>query len=221
LKGCPLYVKIAQAIQIRHRSSYVTRQNITNGQFVMKYMGLKLVFCLVVSLFLSLTGLGWAQELNKPPQSSLAPPSGSNPPRALPSLPPQPGVFERESLHLNTIGTYSAGFVLQSYGYIGVLADVLSQKVYDSEMVSSMLGETVTFLKNANQQLNLYQDKSLQISQADQQFINGISQIIKELTIEAEALSDFAKSHNQADLDRFEASRKQAWAGIKKTLGVN
>ncbi|MDR1084106.1 MAG: hypothetical protein LBP22_04425 [Deltaproteobacteria bacterium] len=153
-------------------------------------------------------GVGLAQESNS--QSS-------------PSVPPadSPGSAERESLHLNTIGTYSAGFVLQSFGYIGVLADVLSQGVYEPEMVSSMLGETITFLKNANQQLTLYQDKNLQISQADQKFIIGISEIIRDLTAEAEALSSFAQSRKQEDLERFEAARKQAWAGIKKTLGVN
>jgi hypothetical protein len=124
-------------------------------------------------------------------------------------------------LHLNTIGTYSAGFVLQSYGYIGVLADVLSQNLYEPEMISSMLGETITFLKNANQQLTMYQDKNFQMSQADQRFINGISDIIKDLTMEAEALSAFAQSRKQEDLARFEESRKNAWSGIKKTLGVN
>jgi hypothetical protein len=88
-------------------------------------------------------------------------------------------------------------------------------------MVSSMLGETITFLKNANQQLTLYQDKNLQISQADQKFIIGISEIIRDLTAEAEALSSFAQSRKEEDLEHFEAARTHAWEGIKKTLGVN
>ncbi|MDR2422444.1 MAG: hypothetical protein LBE01_03615, partial [Deltaproteobacteria bacterium] len=80
---------------------------------------------------------------------------------------------------------------------------------------------TVTFLNNANHQLTLYQDKNFQISPADQQFINGISEVIKHLVDEAESLAAFAKNRKQEDLERFEASRKDAWAGIKKTLGVN
>ncbi|MDR0548612.1 MAG: hypothetical protein LBI10_04270 [Deltaproteobacteria bacterium] len=128
---------------------------------------------------------------------------------------------ERESLHMNTIGAYSAGFVLQSFGYIGVLADVLSQNVYEPDVVRSMLMETVSFLSNANQQLILYQEKNIKMGQADQQFINGISDIIKDLTAEAEALAAFAQSHAKADLDSFKASREKAWEGIKKTLGVS
>jgi hypothetical protein len=84
-----------------------------------------------------------------------------------------------------------------------------------------MLGETITFLKNARQQLTLYQGGDIQISQGDQQFIDGISEIIMHLTVEAESLSSFAQERNKADLERFEEARKKAWAGIKKTLGVN
>jgi hypothetical protein len=132
-----------------------------------------------------------------------------------------PGPIERESLHLNTIGAYSAGFVLQSYGYIGVLADALSQGVYEPEVVSSLLKETVNFLQNTNQQLTLYQDKKYKMSEADQKFIVGISQIINDLSAEANSLASFAQGHKQEDLELFEASRQKAWEGIKKTLGVN
>jgi hypothetical protein len=131
------------------------------------------------------------------------------------------GYTDRESLHLNTIGTYSAGFVLQSFGYIGILADVLSRGVYEPEMVTSMLGETITFLKNANQQLVMYKTQEIQISDADKKFIQGISDIIGDLTAEAEALSSFAQTFDKADLAKFESARTDAWAGIKKTLGVN
>jgi hypothetical protein len=127
----------------------------------------------------------------------------------------------RETLHLTTIGTYSAGFVLQSYGYIGVLADVLSQGVYEAEMVRSMLGETITFLRNAREQLTAYLGGSIQIAAGDMKFIRGISDIIMNLIEEAEALSSFAQSRDKADLERFEDSRKKAWSGIKTTLGVS
>jgi len=126
----------------------------------------------------------------------------------------------REKLHLNTIGTYSAGFVLQAYGYIGVLADVLSRKVYEPERVRSMLGESTSFLNNARQQLALYHDGNIQLSAGDQAFIDGISSIIKDLIDEAEALSSFSQSLDQADLVKFEKARNNAWSGIKKYLGV-
>jgi hypothetical protein len=126
----------------------------------------------------------------------------------------------REAHHLNTIGTYSAGFVLQSYGYIGVLADVFSQHIYDPDMVRSMLGETITYLNNARSQLLYYQSPEVRLPKADLDFIDSISNIINDLIAEAEALSDFTQSLQEDDLARFQKARQDAWARIKKTLRV-
>jgi hypothetical protein len=125
-----------------------------------------------------------------------------------------------EAHHLNTIGTYSAGFVLQSYGYIGVLADIFSQQVYDPDMVRSMLGETITYLNNARNQLLFYQSPDVSLPKADLEFINSIGSIINDLVVEAEALSAFSESLQEADLLRFQEARLNAWAKIKKLLSV-
>ncbi|MDR2368379.1 MAG: hypothetical protein LBF58_09785 [Deltaproteobacteria bacterium] len=125
----------------------------------------------------------------------------------------------RETLHLNTIGTYSAGFVLLSYGYIGVLADALGQRVYEPDVVNSMLRETITYLNNANNQLKSYKDHESELSESDLNFLSGISSIIGDLIIEAEALADFASGEDAA-LDRYNNARKEAWQRIKRILNV-
>jgi hypothetical protein len=155
------------------------------------------------------------------PLSAQAVPEAAPEAQAAPRLtqtPPEAMV--REAHHLNTIGTYSAGFVLQSYGYIGVLADVFSQQVYDSDMVRSMLGETITYLNNARNQLLYYQSPDLRLPKADLDFIDSISNIINDLVLEAEALSAFSESLQESDLLRFQDARKSAWSKIKKLLGV-
>ena len=144
-------------------------------------------------------------------------------------LPPPPmssesGVLDatnllRETLHLNTIGTYSAGFVLLSYGYIGVLADALGQRVYEADVVNSMLRETITYLNNANNQLKSYKNHENELSESDLNFLSGISGIIGDLIVEAEALADFA-SGDDAALDRYNNARKEAWQRIKRILKV-
>ncbi|MDR1050447.1 MAG: hypothetical protein LBP95_05070 [Deltaproteobacteria bacterium] len=137
-----------------------------------------------------------------------------------------PRLQDREVLHLNTIGTYSAGFVLQSYGYIGVLADVLSQGVYTRDMVLSMLNETITYLNNAGAQLQRYGSPEVNMAPGDLTFLNKIRGIIGDLVSEAEALSDLAGDSEtdvekrEADLARFHAARNKAWSGIKTTLRV-
>lgn len=126
----------------------------------------------------------------------------------------------REAHHLNTIGTYSAGFVLQSYGYIGVLSDVFSQQIYDGDMVRSMLGETITYLNNAHNQLMYYKSPEVKLPKADLDFIATIGDIINDLVGEAEALSAFTQTLQDEDLERFRVARQNAWKKIKTLLGV-
>ena len=128
--------------------------------------------------------------------------------------------LDKDTLHLNTIGAFSAGFVLQSYGYIGVLADAMSKEVYPPELVRSMLAETISYLRNVNSQLKKYQPSGL-IDARDQKFIATMVEIIDQLIVEAEALSSFAQTKSEDDLKRFEEARKNAWKNIKKTFGMN
>lgn len=130
------------------------------------------------------------------------------------------GAVDKDALHLNTIGAFSAGFVLQSYGYIGVLADALSKNVYAPELVRSMLAETTSYLRNVNTQLGKYQASGA-IASGDLKFINSMMVIIDHLIAEAEALSSFAQTKSEADLKKFEDARQNAWKNIKKTFGMN
>ncbi len=127
---------------------------------------------------------------------------------------------EREALHLNTIGAFSAGFALQSYGYIGVLADALSKNIYPPDLVISMLTETTNYLRNINTQLQKYQNNAL-VAPGDRKFISSMMEIVTQLIAEADALSSFAKTKSADDLKRFEEARKNAWKNIKKTFGMN
>ena len=125
----------------------------------------------------------------------------------------------RDTLHLNTIGAFSAGFVLQAYGYIGVLADVLSRDVYPPDLVRTMLGETVTYMRNVNAQLLRYQSGP-PIAPGDLEFIAAIMEIINYLIAEAEALSSFVQTKSDSDLRRYDEARKNAWKSIRKTFKV-
>jgi hypothetical protein len=125
----------------------------------------------------------------------------------------------RDTLHLNTIGAFSAGFVLQAYGYIGVLADVLSKEVYPPDLVRTMLGETITYMRNVNAQLLKY-NTGPPIAPGDLEFIAAIMEIINYLIAEAEALSSFTQSKSDSDLRRYDEARNNAWKSIRKTFKV-
>jgi hypothetical protein len=138
---------------------------------------------------------------------------------ALPGGDPSGADAGKDLLHLNTIGAFSAGFVLQAYGYIGVLADVFYKEVYTPDLVRTMLGETITYMRNVNAQLLKYRSGP-PIAQGDLEFIAAIMEIINYLIAEAEALSSFTQTKSDNDLKRYDEARDNAWKSIKKTFKV-
>jgi hypothetical protein len=126
----------------------------------------------------------------------------------------------REAIHLGALGAYSAGFVLEAYGYIGLLADVLHHGVYEPEIVKSMLGETRLFLQKALDRLTVYRDGTIAVLPEDLAFINGIAEIITLLLEEADGLTAYCDGFAKEDFLRFRDSRVKAWTLIKQHLGV-
>jgi hypothetical protein len=142
-----------------------------------------------------------------------APPSAQ-----APSAEDSPGA--REAVHLGALGAYSAGFVLEAYGYIGLLADVLHHGVYEPEIVKSMLGETRVFLKKGLDRLEVYRKGQVTVQPEDLAFINGIAEILTLLIDESDGLAAYCEGFAKADFERFKESRQKAWTLIKQHLGV-
>jgi hypothetical protein len=83
-----------------------------------------LLLAIILSFFLSLAKSPVLAQNGQAP----APPVSTDTPEG------------RELIHLGALGTYSAGFVLEAYGYIGVLGDMLHYGVYVPDIIRSMLG---------------------------------------------------------------------------------
>jgi hypothetical protein len=158
-------------------------------------------FALVLVVFLALEAVALAQS-QEPSNQVSDTPAG------------------REFIHLSMLGTFSAGFVLETYGFIGSLADLLHHGVYEPDTVRSMLGETKIFLQKALDNLRVYQDKTVTVSPRDLQFINGIAEITAYLIAEAESLAAYAESFSVDDYDKYKDARAKAWRGIKEHLGT-
>ncbi|MDR3153568.1 MAG: hypothetical protein LBW85_04670 [Deltaproteobacteria bacterium] len=148
----------------------------------------------------------------------MAQEAASPPPSAAPAIEDTPAA--REMVHLGALGAYSAGFVLEAYGYIGLLADVLHHGVYEPEIVKSMLGETRVFLQKALEKLTVYRNGTVTVQPEDLVFINGIAEIITLLIAEADGLAAYCEGFSKSDFERFSESRTRAWALIKQHLGL-
>jgi hypothetical protein len=129
---------------------------------------------------------------------------------------PDPGQDERESLDSNAIATLSVGLVIQSLGYVGIYADLLSKGVYDPELVTKMLGETVQYMTNARNVLHQYQSRSVEVRSGDRRYLGEIENILNLLIQEAESLSAFARTRSEDDLQKYRESREKAIKLIDK-----
>jgi hypothetical protein len=138
----------------------------------------------------------------------------------VPMTPPEDTPSSREILHLGALGAYSAGFVLEAYGYIGLLADVMHYGVYEPETVKSMLGETRVFLQKALDKLAVYRNGTVTVQPEDLEFINGIAEILGHLLDESDGLMAYCDGFQRADFEKFRDSRAKAWALIKTHLRV-
>jgi hypothetical protein len=114
------------------------------------------------------------------------------------------------------VATLSVGLVIQSFGYIGIIADLMTSQIYDTERISNMLGETVQYLTNVQNLLHQYQNRGLNVSRGDRKFIGEIEEIVVLLIQEAESLSAFNQSHLEADLQGYRTSREKALKLIDK-----
>ncbi|MDR2350235.1 MAG: hypothetical protein LBF41_06375 [Deltaproteobacteria bacterium] len=123
---------------------------------------------------------------------------------------------EREMLDINAIATLSVGIVIQSYGYIGIFADLYGKGVYDARQVKEMLDVTVQYLNNAQNILHKYQSRSVDVAPGDRRYIAEIEGILVILIREAENLLSFTQTRSEADLAKYNESRVQAHKLLEK-----
>lgn len=127
---------------------------------------------------------------------------------------------EREAKLLGVMGSLSAGFLFNTYGLIGSIADGFDHNAYDEN--------TVTNLANAQKKLadnmigllekmiteNAFKDK------ADKDYISSSVAIIKGLKIQVELFLDLVKNKSQKNTKAYEEQRKRNWKDLSKLMGI-
>ena len=123
-----------------------------------------------------------------------------------------------DNIYLETVGGFSGSYIYTTYAYIGATADAYAKDIYPASQVKVMMDEKVQMIKNLVTQLQAVQ--ATNIVAEDKQFISSMIEILTLLQVEAESLASFASTNDQADVERYDQARKQAWPKIKKLLGI-
>ena len=128
---------------------------------------------------------------------------------------------ERESNLLSAIGSFSAGFLYNTYGLIGSISDAFMKDAYNAETVSSLLNAQVTLADNFTKMLDdLMKEKAI-VKKSDTEYINSTTAIIKGLKKQALLLADIAQTNSSKKRNLYEEQRKMNWAAISKLMGID
>ena len=135
-------------------------------------------------------------------------PTGTQVPMPLPLDTPEPDVASSdvEDKLLLAVGALSGQNVYVTYAYIGTVADGFANQVYTADQVRELMSEVMGLCSVAGDYMQALADSK--ISTDDKATIEQMVGIFGLLRQEADALSSFARSESQKDLDAYEAARK-------------
>ncbi len=132
-----------------------------------------------------------------------------------------PGTSQAASedmIYLDAVGGFGGSYIYLTYAYIGMTADAFSKKVYQAEQVKDMMDETVSMLNKLIKLLG--QVQTTDIAEEDKKFIDSMIDILTLLRAEAKHLSDYAKSNDPADVEKYDKARSTVLPKIKQLLRI-
>jgi hypothetical protein len=126
---------------------------------------------------------------------------------------------EQISELLETVGMLGGLNLYQTYLNVGLIADGKSQGVYGDDDAKELLGSVLTPLETLTERF----DKAGKIttSKEDKAAIARVSKAAGLLKTQGQHLVSFWNDGKESDGNRYEASRKLAYAEISDMIGLN
>jgi hypothetical protein len=125
---------------------------------------------------------------------------------------------KNERTLLETIGTLSAAHLYQAFLNIGMLADGRAQGTYNEKEAAEVLQTVVTLVKTVDAQL--ISVTKLELAKEDREAMEQLRKISLLLQQEADELSAFWKSGDEARGSKYQKLREEAWQSLSKVLGI-
>lgn len=127
---------------------------------------------------------------------------------------------EREDKLLQAFGGFSAGFLYNTYGLIGSVADGYMKDVYSDEMLNDLMKAQKNVLDNLVTVLsNMITEKTLN-DVADVNYCNKAINIMKGLKTQAELLQEYGRKRNRDSQNAYDAQRQKNWKDISQLMGI-
>ncbi|MDF3028447.1 MAG: hypothetical protein K0S23_2754 [Fluviicola sp.] len=118
-------------------------------------------------------------------------------------------------------GGVSSIMIYNTYLTIGAIADAHVSEVYDAERVKALMDEQISMLQTVIESLEkCLVVKSNGLDAEDVLYVKDLIACLESLKGEADGLSYYAITGNEASQLRYNTNRDDAWAQIKSLMGI-
>jgi hypothetical protein len=127
---------------------------------------------------------------------------------------------EREIKLLETIGSFSAGMLYNTYGLIGSISDGFTHDAYDAATVTDLMDAQKKVADNLVKVMEDMKNGGFLKDKKDQDFAVSVINILKGLKKQAQLLEDYTDNKSKQKQNAYEEQRKQNWSAISKLMGI-
>jgi len=128
---------------------------------------------------------------------------------------------EREDKLLGMMGGLSAGFLYNTYGLIGSIADGYGQDAYSESTVIDLLEAQKKLADNMITLLDKMVVENAFKKQTDKDYVVSSVAIIKGLKIQVQLLVSLIKNKTQKNIAAYDQQRNKNWKDLSKLMGVD
>lgn len=127
---------------------------------------------------------------------------------------------ERENKLLNLMGSFSAGFLYNTYGLIGSIADGFELGAYNATTVTDLLDAQKTVADNMINAVEKISAENVFFKQTDKEYVVALINSIKGLKIQSQLLLVIVKNKTQKNSTAYEEQRTKNWKDLSKLMGI-
>ncbi len=128
---------------------------------------------------------------------------------------------EREDKLLSVMGGLSAGFLYNTYGLIGSIADGYGQDAYSESTVTDLLEAQKKLADNMIGLLDKMVVENAFKKQTDKDYVVSSVVVIKGLKIQVQLLVNLIKNKTQKNIAAYDEQRNKNWKNLSKLMGVD
>lgn len=127
---------------------------------------------------------------------------------------------EREDKLLELMGSLSAGFLYNTYGLIGSIADGYGHDAYNATTVTDLLTAQKKLADNMIGLLEKIINEKTFKAEADKNYVSASVSVIKGFKTQIDQFLKLVKNKTQENLDAYDAQRSKNWKDLSNLMGI-